>query len=125
MEIVSDKERFLSRPYKTKIATDSSSFYQPENPPRVLPKTGSRYECEGKLRVGTELLVRKVGNRWTRFAPFRIEAFKQLGEEIPFTYYKAVITLRYFTVNRGYRNYHARVKIMEGPFEGREISIRC
>ena len=34
------------------------------------------------------------------------------------------ILFRYYTLNNGYKNYHARVKLMDGPFKGKECSAR-
>lgn len=34
------------------------------------------------------------------------------------------ILYRYFTKNKGFKNYHARVRLLDGPNIGKEISIR-
>ena len=37
---------------------------------------------------------------------------------------KVEIVLRYYTVNLGFKNYHARVKLLDGEHAGKVVSMR-
>ena len=103
----------MEETYKSKYGERKRYFVPPEKQGRMKYRTGDIVYIKKILNMNDETL--KWSARWI------LDRYPRINTIVGKT--KALIIERYYTCNDGYKNYHLRVKILEGVYQGKIYSI--